>query len=567
MALTQPPTVRSAKTLTHPKTLKPSRDSHEAPPLLAWYRRTWGLAVASAVLLWMSFPPMDLWPMAWIAPIGWLLLIRQSVLTGRRPYGALWFAGFAFWIATLEWLRLPHVGTAIGGVFLSAYLACYTPLFVGVSRVAVHRLRLPLWAAAPVVWMGLELARGHLLTGFTLASLAHTQYRWLAAIQIADLAGAYGVGFVVLCVAASLAAAIPWEGVRLRPRQLLPGLLLLMATVCYGHWRLAGENTRPGPRVALIQGSIDIKIKADPGMKDVVFREYVELSQQALRSAPDIDVVVWPETMFREPLITFREDAAPAPGQEWTRTDLEAAHRLSLNNLVDTAQGLDSALLIGLDRHDYGDRKVWQYNSAVLVDRSGELRNQYDKMHPVMFGEYIPFGELLPFVYRLSPLSAGLAAGAGPAAFEVDGARIVPSICFENMLPHLIRGQVLVLAEQGTEPDVLVNLTNDGWFYGSSELDLHLMNGLFRTVELRKPMLIAANTGFSAWIDSDGRIVERGPRRATGYIVADVELDSRVSPYRRYGDLPALLCLLATVVLAMVGMWDWRVARKRQFAA
>ncbi|MBX3411365.1 MAG: apolipoprotein N-acyltransferase [Pirellulales bacterium] len=556
----QTPTISVRGRRSHlAKTSSPNDEELAAAMLrLVRYQRTWVLAFASAVLLWLSFPPVDLWPLAWIAPLGWLLLIRQPTLSGRRPYGLLWLAGFAFWIAMLQWLRLPHLGTAIGGVFLSAYLACYTSLFVGISRVALHRLHLPLWLAAPVVWTGLELARGHLLTGFTLASLAHTQYRWLAAIQVADLAGAYGVGFVVLCGAASLAAALPWSGERFRPRRLVPGVLLLAATLGYGQWRLSEEHTRPGPRVALIQGSIDIKVKADPGMKEVVFREYIELSRLALRSADDIDVVIWPETMFREPLITYRDDAAPAPGQEWERADLEAAHRLSLNNLIDSAQGLNSALLLGLDRHDYGNQRVWQYNSAVLVDRAGELRHQYDKMHPVMFGEYIPFGEIFPFVYRLSPLSVGLSAGAGPAAFEVDGARLAPSICFENMLPHLIRQQVLTLAEQNQEPDVLVNLTNDGWFYGSSELDLHLANGLFRSVELRKPMLIAANTGFSAWIDAEGRIVEQGPRRATGFIVADVELDDRHSPYQSYGDLPAWACLLATLAFGAVGLWDWR---------
>lgn len=509
-------------------------------------------------MLWLSFPPADLWPVAWIAILGWLLLVRQPALFGRRPYLVLWLAGFIYWIATLHWLRLPHAGTAIGGIVLSAYLGCYLPLFVGLSRIAVHQARLPLWLATPVVWMGLEFARGHLLTGFTLASLGHTQYRWLAVIQIADLAGAYGVGFVVMCVTASLARALPWAGDRSESWQIVPGILLLAVTVGYGQWRMNGEHTSPGPRVALIQGSIDTTVKTDPGMKAVVLREYIDLSQQALRSTTDIDVVVWPETMFREPLITFHEDAVPVPGQEWTREDLAAAHKLSLDNLVDSARALDAALLLGLDRYDYGNQRVWNYNSAVLVDRSGELKNHYDKMHPVMFGEYIPFGDYFPIIYRLTPLTSGLSAGAGPAAFEVDGARLAPSICFENMLPHLIRGQVVTLAEQGQEPDILVNLTNDGWFYGSSELDLHLANGLFRSVELRKPMLIAANTGFSAWIDADGRIVERGPRRATGFIVADVELDSRRSLYLTYGDLPAGFCLLLTLGFAAVGIWDWR---------
>ncbi len=102
---------------------------------------------------------------------------------------------------------------------------------------------------------------------------------------------------------------------------------------------------------------------------------------------------------------------------------------------------------------------------------------------------------------------------------------------------------------------MLVNLTNDGWFWGSSELDMHLACGVFRAVEMRKPLLIAANTGFSAWIDSSGRILKQGPRRATDYIIANVAIDSRKSFYSLYGDLFAGFCLAACLVFAIAGFW------------
>ena len=130
-------------------------------------------------------------------PCLWLLLARREALLGRRPYRAIWLAGFLFWLAALHWLRLPHPATSIGWVALSFYLAFYVPLFVGLTRVAVHRLRLSLIVAAPVVWTGLELAKAHLMSGFTMGSLEHTQYRWPAAIPIADLAGGYGVCFAI----------------------------------------------------------------------------------------------------------------------------------------------------------------------------------------------------------------------------------------------------------------------------------------------------------------------------------------------------------------------------------
>ena len=150
------------------------------------------------------------------------------------------------------------------------------------------------------------------------------------------------------------------------------------------------------------------------------------------------------------------------------------------------------------------------------MDPRGEITARYFKMHPVMFGEYVPLGEIIPAIYRLFPLPNGLTAGTQPAAVDVKGMIVSPSICFENTIPHLIRGHVAELARRGMSPDVLVNLTNDGWFWGSSILDLQLDCAVLRAVELRRPFLVAANTGFSAWINGNGRIMALGPRRAIG---------------------------------------------------
>ncbi len=112
-----------------------------------------------------------------------------------------------------------------------------------------------------------------------------------------------------------------------------------------------------------------------------------------------------------------------------------------------------------------------------------------------------------------------------------------------------------------------MNLTNDGWFWGSSELDLHLMCGVFRAVECRKPMAIAANTGFSAVIDGDGRILFQGPRRDTDVVVADVPLDTRRCPYVAVGDLGAGACLAFAVAMAGVGGWRYRARRREESSA
>ena len=230
-------------------------------------------------------PPLGFWPLAWIAPAWWVLLVRcrelpplavgapkrrrpallliawllwfavcvAAVAVGNerkyegfwvtelliwpaaiglllaaarwwrnRPYRTLWLVGLVFWLSAIAWLRLPHWATCFGWLALSFYFAFYLPFFVGLSRVAVHRLRVPVIVAAPVVWTGLELARSHLLTGMTMASLGHTQYRWVQLIQLSDLGGTFAVSFLVMFVAACLGRMAPCDGRHRAPWPLAP---------------------------------------------------------------------------------------------------------------------------------------------------------------------------------------------------------------------------------------------------------------------------------------------------------------------------------------------------------
>jgi apolipoprotein N-acyltransferase len=536
---------------------------------------SWTMAFSGAVLLWAAFPPLDLWLLAWVAPIPWVLLIRRKELPGRRPYAMLTLAGFCFWITALHWLRLPHPATSIGWVALSFYFAFYLPAFVGLSRVAVHRLRIPAVFAAPIVWTGLELVRAHLLTGMTMASLGHTQYRWIQMIQISDLAGAFGVSFVVMLAAASVASIFPCDGRRWRLWPLAPALAVLAAAMFYGHLRTADEQTMPGPRIALVQGSIDVQMLSDPDpavrerrimeQKDRIYKEYCGLSQEAVEKDRKIELVVWPESMFPDPVLSFDADARRPPdfgGTEAEFRDLtQRAADLKLSGMAwplmaETVQGLGAPLLLGADTLHVGSQAVRCFSSAVYVARDGHLLDRYDKMHLVMFGEYVPFAQYFPWLQKFTPLPISATPGERPAAFELAGVRIAPNICYESVLSHVIRRQINALAAEGKEPHVLINLTNDGWFWGSSELDMHLVCGVFRAVECRKPLLIAANTGFSAWIDGDGRILEQGPRHAKGVIIAQPRLDQRSSWYLTHGDWFAGLCLVTCGLCGLVGIYD-----------
>ena len=131
------------------------------------------------------------------------IFLAAARLWATRPYRSLWLAGTFFWLAALHWLRLPHWAVGLGWLAAGIYFGCYLPVFVGLSRVGVHVLRLPVILVAPVVYTGMELAQAYLLSGMTMGCIEHTQYRWTQLIQISDLTGCYGVTFVMMFVAAA----------------------------------------------------------------------------------------------------------------------------------------------------------------------------------------------------------------------------------------------------------------------------------------------------------------------------------------------------------------------------
>ena len=252
---------------------------------------------------------------------------RARELRDERPYLRLWLAGCAFWLAAIYWLCLPYWATCFGWFAISLYLGAYLPAFVAFTRVGVHRLRWPI-VFVTVVWTGLELVRGYFGTGFLIASISHTQFRWIELIQISDVAGQYGVDFLVIFGAACVARMLPLEGKPWTLWPLAPLAAGLVAVLAYGSWRMSDAVTQPGPKVAIIQGSIDSEMKAKPAAR-AIFNQYLELSERAVRETPDVDLIVWPETMFRLPLVSFDEEALPADDPEeaallredWTESD------------------------------------------------------------------------------------------------------------------------------------------------------------------------------------------------------------------------------------------------------
>jgi len=533
-----------------------------------WFRSTAFLALLGALLNYLAQPPVDAWPLGWVAFAPWCLLIRTEKLAGRRPYRTLWFAGFLYWFATLHWIRLPHPLTIIGLFPLAAYLAAYIPLFVGLSRVAVRRVGMPLVVAAPVVWYGLELAKGHLFSGFTMGSLCYTQVHWPLAIQICDIFGSYGLSALLVMCAAALAQLVRWPHSPAKFRPLLVALAVSAISLSYGYWKLSNPlssaPSRPGPRVAIIQSSVEVSLKFDPVANRKINPQLIALTDRMLAKVAPVDLIVWPETMYRETQYSFSDDWLPpadaqlADGSPLTREIAlqDAAYRRE--KLANVARHkFHTNLLFGVDRAHFTAAGPELFNSAMFVHADGTIKDAEtcDKMHLVMFGEYIPFADWLPWLYTISPLAGGVRAGEHFVALNVAGCRIAPDICYETVVPHQIRRQVNELRARNEEPDILLNVTNDGWFHGSSQLDQHLACAVFRAVECRKPVLIAANTGFSAEIDAYGRIRWQGKRWDEDFHVAQPIVQPTDSVYLLIGDLPAKVCVVICMGLAFLG---WR---------
>jgi apolipoprotein N-acyltransferase len=570
----------------------------DSSPLGASLFRTFATALLGLAGLWLAFPPVGWWWLAWVAPVPMVWLIAaerfptQPTELEQSPDGAdfrlgtngplrmhywmLYLAGLAYWLGTFYFIPLPHPLLWFGWLAISLYLAIYTPMFVGVARILVHRYRLPVGLAVPVVGSGLEWFRSVFLTGMPMVCLSHTQFRRPELIQIADLCGAYTLTFAMLATSAglgvaSLRFATRWLAPNRNPNKSSLGSwarkdpprhlgvlhlavsgLIVLGVWGYGQIRLhvPVKQRSETLKVALIQSSIDV-VFAQLSEQEQRERDwqYWELTQDALRRWPELDLVVWPESSF--PIHDLLSDY----GGENSYSQADSAAEIA--SFWKTLDRKNLSLMVGGTTLD--PKQDALFASSILIAPPGRIVGRYFKNHRVMFGEYVPLADQIPLLQK-TPLGKGVKAGDTFEAFEVKGLRFAPCICFESTVPHLVRRMVRTLSHQQQTPDVLVNQTNDGWFFGSSCLDLHLACNVFRAVEMRKPMLVCANTGFSAVIDPWGRLQQTGPRRQAGILQATVNpVNGLSSPYLILGDgLVSMLGFGSILVLA----FELRFARR-----
>ena len=202
---------------------------------------------------------------------------------------------------------------------------------------------------------------------------------------------------------------------------------------------------------------------------------------------------------------------------------------------------------------------LW-FNGAFLINPAGDMAAWYHKRHLVPFGEFMPGAGWFPFLARLRTAGAGLTPGDGPGLFHMTDppANCAVLICYEDSFPHEVRQC------QTQETDFLLNLTNDGWFGDTSAQWLHLVNALFRAVELHLPLVRCCNNGITCWIDARGRLhnVPFADSRSvyeSGYKLIDVPLASsdpghRPTFYRKFGDLFGWTCVALVAIFLGVNI-------------
>jgi apolipoprotein N-acyltransferase len=297
-------------------------------------------------------------------------------------------------------------------------------------------------------------------------------------------------------------------------------LVLVVAVLLYGVFRLRQEPVGVPLKVALIQGNIDQGIKWDPGFMEETLSIYERLSRRA--TAAGVDLVVWPESAAP---FFFQEPGLPS------------------DRIIALAREIHAPLIFGSPAFDDNALRRRYFNSAFLVSSSGEVLGRSDKIHLVPFGEYVPLAKMLPFVHKLVEGVGDFSSGDSIATLDIGKGKVGVLVCFEGIFPELSRGYVSAGAQ------LLINITNDGWYGRSSAPYQHLSMSVFRAVENGVPLVRAANTGISAIIDGKGHVSHATPLFKEDYAVGEVTLGKGGTIYTRIGDLFARLCLVVSTVI------------------
>ncbi len=525
------------------------------------------LAIVAGLLLAAAFPKLGIAGLAWIAP--GLLLFSAVGQPAKVAFRLGWLGGFAFNLAALHWLLfIPVTGFPIlGWLALSAYAALYPALWVWLCwRLAPAPAAASFWQRAAwalkcaVLWVALETILGSFITGFPWLALGVSQHKLVLLIQASSLTGVSGISFLLVWFSVAFVddvLSLACERAGLWKRRLTCLLPLFVAAVVAG-WGLAKFmrvferglwNDHRQLTLALVQPSIPQTMIWDPAEKTNRFAKLVQLSELALATSPD--VLVWPEA------------ALPDMSEENFRavTNLVATHKVFMVFGADDAELKPSAPGDSSRSSDYAF-----YNAAFLLSPEGKVVSTYRKRKLVLFGEYIPLLDWLPFLKWFTPIESGFAAGKEPVSFTLPVSRpagdsrpplrVGMLICFEDAIASAAR-------ESATDADFLLNLTNDGWFGESSQQFQHAAHSVFRAAENGLPVIRCTNNGLTCYVDEAGFVHDLGVGDVADVYGPGIRVVKLSVPdggarqptfYQRHGDWFSWSCVAASAAMLLLQM-------------
>jgi len=467
----------------------------------------------------------------------WLPFLLLSRSAGNSRQAALrgFFAGMAANLLLFYWIAYTvsvpgKLGWPLGGLaalLVSAYMGAYFSAAGFFLFRLNRRFGTAGFLAFPAVWTGLEYARSVLFTGSPWVLFGYSLGGSTVLMQAADLAGVFGLGFLLVLanVCLFMAGEAVFRGERRRAAfQAAGAVAVLVFLFSYGSWRAAQWGTRTGGaiRVGIAQGGIDQNLKWDPAYQRRTLDIYESLTREA--RSKGAETVVWPETA--------------APFFYWWEAEMSReVERMASESGV--------PLIFGAPWFDPSEGGKY-YNSVFLLDRQGILEGRYDKRHLVPFGEYIPLKQVFFFIRKFTEGGEDFSAGSGPALFPVPGGQAGASVCYEAVFPGIIRESVLAGAQW------LINVTNDAWFGDTVAPRQHLAMARMRTVEFRRPMARAANSGISALIDARGEVVASIGLSRTGVLVGEVYPRKGETVYAKTGEIFAISCTIITFFILCI---------------
>jgi apolipoprotein N-acyltransferase len=525
-------------------------------------KQPWVSGIFSAALLLLPFSiigPVPFWRtfFAWVAFVPLLcgLLAQQNL---RRPgallratlaayvMGVLWFAGNCYWIyqTMLYYGGLPPLISAGILIAYSLVLGLYFATFGLLLTATAKAFRSSRYAllGAPFFWVALELLSAR-FTKVPWDLLGYSQVDNFLLTSVAPFTGVYGLSFVLVAGNALMAAGLLAS--KRRISLFVTGLLVALVLQNGDHFAPAGQPLEA--TAVLVQENLNVnQDNSWPGAEyERQLSQFVKLSARScapyLKGVPELngfpvtpdcpqvavapDVIVWPES--------------PAPF-------VDKDPRL-LGVLRAMAVSMNTPLIVGTTSLDPHGPRFDMYNSALFVGVDGGVAGRYDKIHLVPWGEYIPYKQFFSFAKNLTQQAGDMTHGWRRVVFSTGGHRFGVFICYEEIFGDEIR----LFAKQGAE--VLVNISNDGW-YGDTCAPWQTLNmSRMRAIENRRWLLRDTNTGLTTVIDPYGRLTASVPRHVLTSLAARYGYRSDMTFYTLHGDLFAYLCGIITVgILAAV---------------